>query len=221
MKKTALLILLFIVSLSSKAQLGGPGFAPFVGISGEGKRFSGKQTGDQTQYGFLAYLEGRGFIFNQQFGVGYLHNTYQFPDTAGNNITINRDYLQIIPSFKYWIGNSMRAGSITGMKCAHKTKILYNYTVKPYLIFGFPYNLLLNKSDVEATTDRAFRKSGFSIFAGIGSNLVELGGNIDPKMIFIEFRLIQEMKPFLKDETFASRYGFGFQAVLGFKFEKD
>ena len=218
MKK--ILFLLFLISaLNGKAQLGGIGFTPLTGLSGEGKRFAASTLREDLNYGIAAYKEGYGFLFNTQIGVGYLHQTYSFSDTASQSFLIGRDYLQIIPSFKYWFGNAMRAGEVFGLKCAHKTKIVYNYAFKPYLIFGLPYNILLNKKSVAGKTESAFRKSGFSFLGGIGSNIIEIGGNNDPVMVFIEFRMLQELNEFISSPS--DHYGFAFQAVLGLKFERD
>lgn len=216
-----LVLLLLVFPKSGKSQLGGIGIYPHFTMSDESGKFKFSGDGFSNSIGGAIYREGYGFFLNTQIGAGYVRKSFNYSDTIGQSTTFSRDYIQIIPSFKYWFVNSIRAGQIFGMKCAHKTKIIYNYTIKPYLIFGMPFEILVKKSKVSEQTAYPFSRTNWSLFGGIGSNLVEMGGNFNPKMIFAEVRLFQDLSRFLTDGPHRSIYSWGIQAVIGLKFERD
>lgn len=221
MKKILFVLLSLCCSMNAYSQLGGFGFYPHYAMTNQSEKFQFTGRHQSQSYGATFYREGYGFMLNTQIGAGYLRKNAFSNDSLGGLVSVERDYLQLIPSVKYWFGNAIRAGQIFGLKCAHKTKIIYNYNFKPYLIVGLPFEILINKSKSGENNPFPFAKTNWSLFTGIGSNLFEMGGNYNPKMIFAEVRIYQDLNRFFQDGPDKNTFSWGIQAVIGLKFERD
>lgn len=204
-----------VVCLASNARL------QVAGYGTEGQFGLGYANGGPVkQYGGGFFYEQVGFLFNFKHLIGYrqvpFHTGSTHVDMQGS-LTANTQALRYMLQYKYWFSNGVRAGGIFNMKCAHKVKILYNYSFKFYFLIGLDNNFLFNRPEYNDLKARSyFPMATF----GAGAHIFQFGGKYKYNIVYLEARGYRELYKLFKTDDF-HHISTGLEFVLGLKLVRE
>ncbi len=168
-----------------------------------------------------AFFEGYGFLLNHKHLLGFQQVPVgSFADTTDLN-TWNTPQLPAIRyqlQFKYWISNGIRAGGIFDFHCAHRSKVLYNYAFKLYMLGGLNNAFMLKRQESGGNRSRGYQ---LSAVAGLGAHLFRFGGTYKFNIVYLEFRGYHQLTSLWKNGPEKDLRFTGIEAALGIKLVRE